>query len=76
MSREANLKCYYCALQSPIPNGEEPKITPAYITIHDKRGCRHVCFEHMAWMLKQSWIGGHSDDCPVERPSRFDQRWK
>jgi hypothetical protein len=56
MMKRVGLKCHYCALDG-IEN-------PAHITMHDGRGCLHVCVEHAKWRLTKAWMFGHSSDCP------------
>lgn len=56
------LMCFYCAQ----PEGGRVKRV-AQITIHDRRRCEHVCFEHAKQRLTRSFIFGHSTDC-AHRP--------
>jgi hypothetical protein len=53
-----NLRCYYCAL-----NGVE---SIAFVTVHDKRGCLHCCWEHARWREKTSSAFGHHPTCPMQ----------
>lgn len=70
------LKCYYCAESISPEHGDlyahretyDPRKTAALITIHDQRGCAHVCFGHAKWRMERSWAHGHSPDCPYHRP--------
>lgn len=55
-----SLHCYYCEVI-------DKKKTHAMITCHDKRGCKHVCFEHARWRMTTSWAFGHSSDCPMSK---------
>jgi hypothetical protein len=56
-----HLRCYYCDLEgTPAAKG-----TLAYVTLHDRRGCKHVCMKHAEWRFTTSWAGGHSPDCLV-----------
>jgi hypothetical protein len=70
------LRCYYCDLLKEPPIGGVPRTpvggvrpltpdgSPALVTVHDQRGCYHVCFGHAQWRLTTSWAFGHSPDCP------------
>jgi len=51
------LRCYYCRLE-----GKNDVL--AHVTLHDRRGCQHVCMAHAKWRLTTSWMFGHSPDCP------------
>lgn len=44
----------------------EGKRTLAFVTWHDKRGCHHLCWEHLKERQKRhaSVLFGHSKDCP------------
>jgi hypothetical protein len=53
------LQCAYCYREGVI----EPPV--ALATIHDRRGCLHVCAKHAAWRLTTSFMLGHSQDCPL-----------
>jgi len=55
-SADGRYECYYCL--------GDRKAVPAVVTIHDARGCLHVCWDHAEWRNRTSMIGGHSDDCP------------
>jgi hypothetical protein len=55
-----DLRCYYC-------RQFEGKDAPAHVTLHDKRGCLHVCMEHARWRFTTSWAFGHSPDCPFHK---------
>lgn len=55
----APITCYYCK------EGEKATFTPVRFTIHDKRGCFHVCDEHAKWRMETSMIQGHSRHCPL-----------
>lgn len=52
------IHCFYC-------KRFENKDAPAHVTIHDKRGCLHVCHKHASWRLTTSCVFGHSPDCAV-----------
>lgn len=52
------LECYYCL-------AIEGKEEFAHVTVHDRRGCHHVCLKHLKWKLTTSWMFGHSADCVV-----------
>ena len=54
------LECHYCK-RDPVNRVQD---VPVRITIHDKRGCFHVCDRHARWRLETSLIGGHSKSCP------------
>ncbi len=49
--------CSYCA-------ESDGKSEPARFTVHDARGCLHVCWKHAEWRQTTSMAGGHSRDCP------------
>jgi hypothetical protein len=53
------LRCYYCRLDG--------KDTIAPITLHDRRGCKHVCVSHAKWRFPASIVFGHSPDCAEGR---------
>ena len=56
MNQHPELQCYYCHLDGKDALG--------HITVHDRRGCKHVCMTHAKWRLTTSWMFGHSPDCP------------
>jgi hypothetical protein len=58
MGEVTKLKCYYCLVF-------DKKDELAYMTAHDRRGCKHVCFKHAKWRLSHSWMFGHSSDCVI-----------
>lgn len=66
LRNEPPLRCYYCALPDVL-GMRKPVQNSAVATIHDKRGCFHVCFEHARWRLTTSFLFGHSPDCPYYR---------
>jgi hypothetical protein len=53
------LLCYYCQIF-------DSKKSPANVTLHDKRGCFHVCMKHAKWRFTTSWMFGHSLNCPFK----------
>jgi hypothetical protein len=58
---------HYCANgeameQALLPPGR--RVAYSTITVHDRRGCYHLCWPHAHWRSTTSMIGGHSDDCP------------
>jgi hypothetical protein len=56
---DKTLRCYYCQLDG--------KDELAHLTVHDRRGCKHVCIKHAKWRCTTSWMFGHSPDCPFHR---------
>lgn len=63
-----HLHCYYCL--------HEGKEVFAHATIHDVRGCLHVCQKHAKWRFTTSMGIGHSPDCQygtAERTARIDE---
>ncbi len=50
------LTCHYCAR-----DGKPDEL--AVVTVHDRRGCLHVCWKHANWRQTTSFMGGHSPDC-------------
>lgn len=52
------LRCHYCR---ELDGADRP----ACVTLHDKRGCKHVCIAHAKWRFTTSWLFGHSPDCLV-----------
>lgn len=69
----AQLFCYYCERglarehTPPVLPGKEREVI-AQVTMHDKRGCFHVCFGHASWRLTKAFAFGHSSDCPYHHP--------
>lgn len=64
MSIDVELPCFYCLRGVNMPqNGGHV----ATVTMHDKRGCLHVCHHHAIWRMATSFMGGHSDDCRIAR---------
>jgi hypothetical protein len=66
---QKQLKCYYCTRKHAL---KEARITnppqPAQVTVHDFRGCLHVCWPRAIWRSTTSGsITGHSDDCAAAR---------
>lgn len=59
----AILTCYYC-------RQFDGKEEPAHVTLHDKRGCLHVCIRHAKWRFAKSWLFGHSEDCAVAQQAK------
>lgn len=35
----------------------------AFVTVHDKRGCHHLCWAHAKKREDNSFMIGHSPDC-------------
>jgi hypothetical protein len=76
---EPPLRCYYCAMEGQLdPSGRprgpvggvrraSPTGSPASVTVHDERGCLHVCWDHAQWRVTTSSVSGHSPDCPYHR---------
>jgi hypothetical protein len=59
--------CYYCwqglaMREADLPPGVRDAL--AVVTLHDRRGCFHLCWAHTTWRSTTSMLGGHSDDCP------------
>lgn len=36
----------------------------AFVTVHDRRGCHHLCWIHAGAREHASFMLGHSSDCP------------
>ena len=64
-SDAGRLECHYCARGEAMKEAglTEPQRW-SVVTLHDRRGCRHVCWPHALWRRTTSTIGGHSKDCP------------
>jgi hypothetical protein len=57
--------CYYCERGEAMKGVDLiPPSGWALVTLHDKRGCYHLCWPHATWRMTTSAIGGHSSDCP------------
>jgi hypothetical protein len=62
------LLCAYCKKgqamrEAGLPPGA--RATIAWATVHDMRGCMHVCVGHARWRSTTSLsVGRHSADCP------------
>lgn len=52
--------CHYCLLEK----AENPFPFQLF-TVHDGRGCLHVCWKHAAWRHTTSTGRGHGQDCPL-----------
>jgi hypothetical protein len=66
MGNRNTVPCFYCALDqergdNPMA-GAEP-VPMQLFTVHDQRGCLHVCFAHAAWRRTTSTMGGHDERC-------------
>lgn len=65
VSADGRYECFYCVRGEAM---KEAGITVpsswVLITLHDRRGCYHLCWAHAHWRSQTSAIGGHSDDCP------------
>ena len=63
-------ECMWCAdgrhgEGDRLPPGADPRHTKAHVTVHDRRGCMHLCFTHgQKRMNHHSFMLGHSPDCP------------
>jgi hypothetical protein len=57
--------CHYCNMGYNLPDGEPYPMQ--LFTVHDARGCVHVCFAHAKWRREQSQMGDghHGSDCPL-----------
>jgi hypothetical protein len=51
------LYCYYCKREDPGHS------VFARFTVHDRRGCKHVCDRHAKWRMETSVLEGHASDC-------------
>jgi len=63
-----HLLCFYCERGIALREAgitQPPKGRVAHVTIHDRRGCRQVCWAHANWRGRNSVAGGHSSDCAV-----------
>lgn len=58
------LYCHYCKRDDPTHSVWAP------FSIHDARGCFHVCLKHAKWRGEASMIAGHSKDCPYSTEPR------
>jgi|HubBroStandDraft_1064217.scaffolds.fasta_scaffold168078_2 hypothetical protein len=63
------LVCHYCARGIGTEDGANASTqpaarVPATVTLHDARGCLHVCVRHAVWRFRRSFVEGHSKGCP------------
>ena len=58
------LRCHYCALPNPPADIPHNPDSLALVTVHDLRGCLHVCWRHAIWRSTTSGGFGHGKDCP------------
>jgi len=58
------LRCHYCAMPDPPAGMLHNPDYPAQVTVHDPRGCLHVCWQHAIWRSTTSGGFGHSKGCP------------
>ena len=69
-----DIVCFYCAKGHAMKEAGlgtlALRIERATVTVHDKRGCYHLCWAHAEWRKTTSWIGGHSSDCAVAKEKR------
>jgi hypothetical protein len=65
------LVCYYCERGTAMREAgitiasTDARGRAATVTVHDRRGCLHVCWAHAKWRSTTSMLGGHSTDCAV-----------
>jgi hypothetical protein len=43
------------------------RATIAFVTVHDKRGCRLLCWAHAKKCESESFLIGHSENCPYAK---------
>ncbi len=65
VSSDGKYACYYCERGEAMKEAKLDKPDRwVLVTLHDKRGCYHLCWSHALWRRTTSAIGGHSSDCP------------
>jgi hypothetical protein len=52
------LTCFDCKKLEGKPD------ETAFFTMHDSRGCKHLCFKHGKVKMTETAIGGHEVACP------------
>jgi hypothetical protein len=69
-SQDATLLCAYCL--EGREDGDAPPGVPAraHVTVHDGRGCMHLCISHTKKRITYSFSFGHSPDCPYHGETR------